>query len=63
MGREKLEHLVITGMIERKHTTENRQEKILDRPTKWLKIGKVTDALKATRDQDARKVMIAYTKK
>ena len=47
MTREKLEHLLTTGMIEAKHSR-----------------GKlVKDALKAMRDRDAWKVMIAYTKK
>ena len=27
----------------------------------WLKVGRMTEALKATRDRDACKVMIAYT--
>ena len=51
------EHLVITGMI-----TGKKREKMLDGLTKWLKVHRVTQALKATRDRDARKVMIAYTK-
>ena len=35
---------------------------MLDGPTKWLKVGRVTEALKAMRDRDAWKVMIAYNK-
>ena len=34
-----------TGMIEEK------REKMLDGLTKWLKVGRVTEALKATRDR------------
>ena len=34
----------------------------MDRLTKWLKVGRVTDALKATRARDVWKVMIAYAK-
>ena len=29
---------------------DQQREKILDRLTKWLNVGRVTDALKATRD-------------
>ena len=57
MRREKLEHLVTTGMIEGK-----QREKTLDGLTKWPKAGRVTETLKATRDRDAWKVMIAYAK-
>ena len=35
---------------------------MLNELTKWLKAGQVTDALKATRDRDVWKVMIAYAK-
>ena len=56
MRRGKLEHLVTTGMIEGK-----QREKILDELTKWP-VGRVIVALKTTRDRDAWKVMIAYTK-
>ena len=34
---------------------------MLDGLSKWLKIGRVTDALKVTRNRDAWKVMIVYT--
>ena len=51
MTREKLEHLVTTGMIEGKRSREKQLEKILDEVnvTKWLKAGRVTDTLKAMR--------------
>ena len=35
---------------------------MLDGLSKWLKVGVVTEALKATRNKDAWKVMIAYAK-
>ena len=35
---------------------------MLSGPTKWLKVGRVTEALKATRDRDAWKVTTAYAK-
>ena len=33
--------------------------KDVDELTKWLKVGRLTHALKETRDRDMRKVMIA----
>ena len=64
MRREKPEHLAITGMIEGKHSKGKQREKMLDVDglSKWLKVGRVTDILKATRDRDAWKVMVAYAK-
>ena len=38
------------------------KKKMLDKLTKWLNVGPVTDALKVKRDQDVLKVKIAYTK-
>ena len=35
---------------------------MLDGLTRWLKLGRVTDALTATRDGDALKVMIGFAK-
>ena len=55
-------HFVTTGMIERKCSRGKQREKMLDGLTKSLKVGRVTEALKAMRDQDAWKVMIAYSK-
>ena len=60
--REKLEHLVATGMIEGKRSRGKQHDKMLDGLRKWLKLGRVTGALKATRDRDTQKVMIAYAK-
>ena len=39
MRREKLEHLVATGMIEGKRSRGKQREKMLDGLTKWLKVG------------------------
>ena len=38
------------------------QHRIIDGLTKWLCVGRVTEALKATRDRNAWKVIIAYSK-
>ena len=62
MWKEKLEHLVTTGVIKGKPGRAKQREKMVDGLTKWLIIGGVRDALKATRDRDAWKVMIAYAK-
>ena len=48
-------------MIDGKRSRVKQREKVLDGLTKWFRVGRVTEALKATRDRDARKVMIAYT--
>ena len=52
MRRDKLEHLVTTGMVEGNFSRGKQPEKMLDGLTKWLKIGRVTDALKVERDRD-----------
>ena len=59
MGREKLEHLVTTGMIEGIRSKGKQREKMLDRVTKRLEVGRVIDALKVTIDRDAWEVKIA----
>ena len=51
MRRKTLEHLETTGIIEGKQC-----EKMLDGLTKWLKEGRVTQALKVTWDRAAWKV-------
>ena len=43
--REKLEDLVTTGMIEANHSRGKQREKMLDGLTKWLKIGRDTEAM------------------
>ena len=53
MRREKLEHLVTTRMIEGKCSRGKQCEKILDALREWLKVSRVTEALKETRDRDA----------
>ena len=60
MRREELEHLVTTGMIEGKYSRGKQRKKMLDGLKKWLEVGRVTEALKATRDRDAWKGMIVY---
>ena len=62
MRREKLKHILTTGMIKGKRSKGKQPEKMLEGRTKWLKVGQVTEAMKATRDRDAWKVMTAYTK-
>ena len=52
MRKEKLEHHVTTRMMEGKCSRGKQCEKMMDRPTKWLKVGQVTDALKATSNRD-----------
>ena len=49
MRREKLEHLATIGMIKGNRSRGKQQEKMLDVPTKWLNVGQVAIALKATR--------------
>ena len=61
MGREKLEHLVTTGMFKGIRSREKQCEKT-DGLTKWLKLGQAIEALKAMRDRDVWKVMISHTK-
>ena len=62
MRREKLEHLVATGMIEGKLSKGKQREKMLDGLTKWLLARRVTERLKVTRDRDEWKLMITYAK-
>ena len=49
MRREKQEHLEATGMIEEKRSKGKQLEKMLDGLTKWLKVGRVSEALKDVR--------------
>ena len=46
----------------RKCSMVKQREKMLDGLTKWLKVGRVTDALKVTTHRDVWKVMITYAK-
>ena len=59
MRREKLEHLIITGMMEGKRSRGKPREKMTDGLFKWLGAGKVVEILKATRDRGTWKDMIA----
>ena len=49
-------------MMEEKCSRGKQPVKLLDKLTKWLKGGRATDALKVTRDSDALKAMIAYSR-
>ena len=59
MRREKLDYIVTIEMIEEKRMRSKGKQrgKFLDRLTKWLKVGRVTDVLKEMRDRGAWKVM------
>ena len=59
MKREKLEHLVTTGMIKGKHSRGKQLDKMLDGLRKWLRVRRVREALKATRFRDLWKAIIA----
>ena len=50
---EKLEHLVTTEMIQEKRSKGKQREKMLDGLIQWVKIGRATEALKATKYRDA----------
>ena len=58
MRREKLEHLITTGMMEGKRS-RGKQEKMIDGLANWLGADKVVEILKATRDCGIWKDMIA----
>ena len=60
MRRETLEYILISGMIDRKCLRRKKGKTMSDRLTPWLNVGRMTDALKAMRDRDMWKVMIAY---
>ena len=49
-----------TVMIDGNNKRGKQREKMLDGLTKWLKVGRVKEALKVTSDRDAWKVIIAY---
>ena len=59
MRREKLKHLITTGMMEGKRSTGKQREKMTDGLANWLGAGKVVKFLKATRDSGIWKDMIA----
>ena len=59
MRREKLEHLITTGMMEGKRSRGKQREKMTDGLVNWLGAGKVVEILKATRDRGIWKDIIA----
>ena len=59
--REQLEHLVTTGIIKERYSRGKQPQKMLDGLTKWLKVGRVTEAQKA-RGIEVCGVMITYAK-
>ena len=59
MRREKLEHLITTGMMEGKRSRGKQREKMTDGLVNWLGAGKVVEILKATKDRGIWKDMIA----
>ena len=59
MIREKLEHLITTGMMEGKRSRGKQREKMTDGLANWLGAGKVVEILKATKDRGIWKDMIA----
>ena len=61
MRREKLEHLITTGMMEGKRSRGKQREKMTDGLVNLLGAGKVVEILKATRDRGIWKDMIANT--
>ena len=59
MRREKMEHLVTTGMLEGKRSAGRQREKMADGMARWLGKTKVVELLKATRERDSWRGMIA----
>ena len=59
MRRERLEHLITTGMMEGKRSRGKQREKMTNGLANWLGAGKVVEILKATRDRGIWKDMIA----
>ena len=51
-----------TGVIVGKRSRGKQSQNMLDGLTQWIKIGRVIEALKTTRDRDSWEVMIAYSK-
>ena len=60
--KRETKHLVTTGMMKGKRSMGKQSENMLDGLTKWLEVGRVTEALKATWDRDLWKIMIAFAK-
>ena len=62
MRREKMEYDITTGMLEGNRSRGRPREKMLDGLT-WLKVEKVTDILRAAKDRDVCREMIANATK
>jgi len=63
MRREKMEYDITTGMLEGNRSRGRPREKMLDGLTSWLKVEKVTDILRAAKDRDVWREMIANATK
>ena len=63
MRREKMEHLVTTGMLEGKRSRGRQREKVLDSLASWLRATDMMEMLKATKDRDVWRDMIANAMK
>ena len=59
MRREKLEHLMTTGMIEGKRSRGRQRETMLDGLKEWLNVGKMTEVLRATGEREVWKDIVA----
>ena len=63
MIREKMEYDITTEMLEGNRSRERPREKMLDGLTSRLKVEKVTDILRAAKDRDVWREMIANATK
>ena len=63
MRREKMEYDITTGMLEGNRSRGRPREKMLDGLTSWLKVEKATDILRAAKDRDVWREMIANATK
>ena len=63
MRREKMEYDITTGMLEGNRSRGRPREKMLDGLTSWLKVEKVTGILRAAKDRDVWREMIANATK
>ena len=51
-----------TGVIVGKRSRGKQRQNMMDGLTQWIKVGRVTETLKTTRERDSWEVMIAYSK-
>ena len=54
---------ITTGMLEGNQSRGRPREKMLDSLTSWLKVEKLTDTLRAAKDQEVWREMIANATK